>query len=404
LLLLALSCLIFFGMGKLISERQGIVLGNGEILGGDFRVFYAAGRLAQEDRAKLYDYPSLQAVMETILTEEGAPVPKGKLPFVYPPLVVVPFMALANVSFDRAFFVFSGVGGVTALGAMWLLVSGLPIDRRVGWTLGVLLMAGFFPFALNTIFGGQLAWVGLSLVAGVAWLLMKNQRFWAGLFFSLSYYKPPLFLFLLLILLLTQGKRFFLGFSVGAGVLILATFLFVGGDGVWAFVEAGRAYSYGNAFDGTTQWDISHGAGWFTVLVQLFDSTLLPGTVSLVFRGVALWWLCRLDQGPEQKQPNFLSWYALAVICSLNFSPYRLVYDLSLLLPVFLMLGVLLWKESWRWPHWSQILLIALFYGEWLLRKQVWLGIAWNPSALLLPLLGFACLLGFRKNEGRTQI
>ena len=190
------------------APKEGFALANGKLMGGDFIAFYTAGKLARIDLPNLYDF-NIQKKIRTQILQEDADSLKGELPFVYPPLVAWFFSWLALFDFDKSFYLWSILSVVISIFSLLLLSSWLGILNAKSIVFILLGTFGFIPYFINCLAGGQLAAIGIFIFSLLFILLKEKREFLAGIVLSFGYYKPPLFLFLSIVLLISRGKYFF---------------------------------------------------------------------------------------------------------------------------------------------------------------------------------------------------
>ena len=344
--------------------------------------FWVGGHLYRTERDRLYDLRH-QSDVRAELLGAAEEVLDGELPFVYPPVVAAVLAPLSRLPFQTAFLTFAIVALVTSLASLgYLAVSlGLGSPRQLGAV--ILFSLGFVPFGLNTILGGQFPWLGIVVLSLVSAFTLTGRDFAAGLAMSLSYYKPPLFLLLLLTLALARGRRFILGFATGAAVLMGLTIMAVGLDGLEAYLSVVSRYTYGQ--DLTEQMALPSWAGMGLVgfLATVLGS--MKWTLGLLFVPfVAVGWIAARGLGDGDRLVSM----TLIAVATLAFSLQFNKYDLALLLVP----GVLLFAWQVRHGHppgpwiWASF---GAFYFEFALRGVEVAGITANVSWLfLLSLLG----------------
>ncbi len=376
-----------------LPVRDGYVMKNGELLGGDFIAFYTAGRLYDLHPNQLYDL-QFQRTFRTDLLGAASPALKGELPFVYPPLVAVVMSFLSPLQFWLAFAIAAGIAALAGTLITYRVSDIVGYRSRLHKWLIVLALWGFVPFSVNTVLGGQLVWIGMLALGGVVWGLQTQRPLIAGLAMSLSYYKPPLFLLALVVLVLTEGRRFIGGFALGALVLMSLTLLTVGLSGLVEFLTVVSRYTYGQELLEGVELPPGSGAGVYGLLTTLAGgngrvATILLGGLFAVAVGVLVH--TRRRQAPED--PGFEAlWLAVLWIASVGLSLQAIRYDLAL---VFIPL-VLLVRSWWRFTGPGKLLLavsVLGFYLEFVARKTVVSGYTLNLSSALFLVLLPTCLL-----------
>jgi hypothetical protein len=365
------------------------------ILGGDFFAFYMGGRLFVDDRSRLYDLAYQRDYRDELLGEEADAL-GGEMPFVYPPAVAAMLSPLSRLPFAQAYLVWVLVGLVVSVSSLVWLARASGASRVI--PLPVLLLAAFafFPYGAQTFHGGQASWIGVSILAGTMAALLRDRDLLAGAILSLSYYKPPLFAFLLLVLLVARGRRLLIGFLVGAAVLVAGTLLADGVDGSRRFLETVSRYVYGREL--LPGWELStaEGMGLWALLVNVFDS-IFVALVVLVAAMLVVGVLCvrLLRSGDEATQLYGLMLVSAATVA---FSVQVLKYDLALLLvPMALAVAWAAATDAAK-PSWLFVPYLA-FYVEFPFRRIELAGDEYNLSSVL-----FAVLLVILSWRGRALL
>lgn len=404
-LFLAVPTAIAVALVVLVGEQavrnyggaEGLVLANGQVFGGDYLAFYVGGRLFKEDRRRLYDLERQRAYREMVLGP-AAPALKGELPFVYPPLVAAALSPLAKLSFQRSFWVWITLGSAASILALACLLRISGANRVTSLPLFVLFALGFVPYSLNAMLGGQITWVGILILTTLSWAILGKKDFLGGMVMGLTYYKPPLFLLLLLVLCLSRGRRFIMGFLTMALVLVSLTFLLFGPEGWADYLSTVSRYTYGQEITAGTQLPPSEGMGLVGLGVTLFTSlwtTVLVLAVPFLF---ILW--VATEKLRSSADPEVLLGLMLSIAASLAFSLQIIKYDLALLL-VPMILG-LAWYGRNR--SLSRILFLLPFLGfffEFPFRQVPALGRQVNAASFLfLALLGTLVWANSRSRQG----
>lgn len=317
-------------------NSDSAVLPNGLIAGGDFLAFYCAGKLFSENREKLYDYAAQEECEKQIVG--NAPSRWTFLAFVYPPLIAAGFSLLSNFSFITALTIWSVLSLILVVASVILLLSksNLPVVERALLFFSLLFFA---PFLIECLYGGQLSALGLAMLTGVYLMLRHEKDFIAGTLFALSYYKPPLFLLLLLFLIMEKRTKFTFGFLLTASFLILASISLIGISGLQQYIERAASFIYGSSHFSQQLFMPVKPAGVHGFLVMLMPSSinLARGLYLLIALAVVVLAYRRDLLGKPRRGAIIPLHFAVQVTISLCLSSYVLIYDLTLLaLPIII--------------------------------------------------------------------
>jgi hypothetical protein len=323
---------------------------SGTPLGGDFLMFYTAGRIAQEDPLALYDESRQQAEFHRVIP--GLEPGTCRLPYRYPPFVAVLMAPLSHLPFPIAFAGFT----ILSISLACLIVK--MMDRMEShwfkessgcfgwWLMG-------WPIALETIFGGQQSFVGLAIAVAVILLVQQRNYFWSGAILGLACYKPNLLLFFGIALVL-RHPRVILGLTCTAIAMLSFQLITVGPACVENYVTLARQLA-------TESWGLEtpsnkvHGlAPWLALLWPGYERKIL---LAVGLLGCVVWAWCdrriSTDDIAERmgddcvfgihRTEGFAS--ALSISCLVIWNavcnPYLPVYDLLLLgIPTLLLLRI----------------------------------------------------------------
>lgn len=400
--ILAVAIGISAGLIILVAEQvvrnypapDGISMADGQVLGGDFVAFYVGGRLFDMDRARVYDFDRQRELRVELLGPAGSS-PEAELPFFYPPLMAALASSFSRFRFQHAFFLWTALGLTVSISSLLLVMRGSGATKVVPLPLLLLFCFGFVPFSMNTVLGGQASWLGVGVLAGVSLAILHQRDFTAGAAMSLSYYKPPLFLLLLVVLCLARGRKFILGFASGAIILIGATFLSVGPAGILKFLDAASSYAYREEVVRGLGPPME-GMGLAALSASVFDSLPASFLALLVFASVLGWVGFRLLR--TRSEPQILLGLMLSISASLALSVYVLKYDLALLL-IPMVLGIAWYGREESVRRGLVLLPFLGFFFEFPLRQLSIGGEALNASSFFfLVLLGVLGWQGWRSS------
>jgi hypothetical protein len=319
----------------------------------DFTAIYVGGTLLREGHgAAIYDQ-TLQAPLHAALI---APLQRGNLPFVSPPLAAAAVVPLTLLPLTAAYRLWQ------ALQLLMLAVAVLVATRAAPWPAALRRSGVAGAAALASLAGtGTLSlgllgqWDGFSALglAGAYALWRRGDRFAGGavLAATAAIAKPHLALGLALLLLGWRDRRVLAGAAAGLAAVLLLSLLAVGPGGLGGFVEAAR----GDA----GRWPLASMLGF----TGLFGSWLGDGAATqlLAAAGSALAVAGCLFLGRRLARGSALEpCLAAATLLSLLASPHLLSHDLVLLAPV--VVALLAWAAVhegsilWPGPHGRSVL------------------------------------------------
>jgi hypothetical protein len=209
----ALVIVLFSGTGpRILSGR----------LGGDFPVFYAAGRIAANSGFnQLYD---LDLQIES--QKDLYPDQKSFMPFPYPPYVALAFVPLSFIPYRIAFVIYLLVNMIAfymAFVSLKKIIPGLDKFFLPVFTLSLT----FYPFMKATL-NGQLTAITFMLFALVWRLTIEGRPYSAGFYMGLLLYKPQFAIPLIGVFMLS-GRLKIASSAIVTACLVIAISLFVTG-------------------------------------------------------------------------------------------------------------------------------------------------------------------------------
>lgn len=328
----------------LYSQTNGITLPNGRVVGADFVCFYAAGKLFLQDPQSVYSFLEILSLEQEILAGKS----EGALVFVYPPLVALLFSSLSKFSLLTAYFVWLGFIVLLTMITLLIVLKSLHLPLPVKALVFTSCLA-FPPLSVDSFGSGQTSAIALFIFGMVFVLQKAKHEVLAGMVFSLSYYKPPLFALFLLFALLERQKQFLLGFAVSAIALIAATLWIMGFDGFVFYLVQASKNTYGTELLPGVELPANQAVGLFAVLSYFFGEPLHLATPIFVAI-VALTTLRVISLSAKTKKDAklFDLYFALKIILSLYCSLQMAHYDLSILLLPITLIVAFLWNTTER--------------------------------------------------------
>jgi len=319
--------------------RQGWRGGLGQIIGLDFIILYTSGSLYRADIVHLYDFPT-QLGVERLLIWPTALTGSG--PFSNPPFVAWGYSAFTHLPLVWAFFLWSVLALLFLFLAADLLVRylTLPWLVRAGLTRSrlIIILLSFLPF-FEGFQAGQNHVLTLLLVTGITVATLSGRWYLAGLLAGFLLYKPQFVLGFLIVWLIWREYKALASFTAVA----------VAWTGMVVVTHGFAPYM---AYLGTIDqilW-LPYTEGWpayllttpYGLLVTLLPQDWLPAILWFtrlltVAASVGVAWFayrCR-NVSCSNRQPALV----FALLYPFFATPYVLLHDLLILVPVFLLLS-----------------------------------------------------------------
>lgn len=380
---------------------------SGTPLGGDFVMFYNAGRVFQEGHlGALYDDAVNQAKVVELIPHLD---PHETWPYRYPPVVARCFSILARIPFGMSFLLYAVVSAALAIFAIrkiweisiWSRPSAVgvqsPMETRYRHTLLCLFIG--WPILLETLMGGQLSTVALAIICTSFWLIKGRDFFKAGLILSLAVYKPNV-LFFVIIGMLIRYPRIACGLVVGACAIVGISMIELGVDPWLEFCELGSCLATTSWALETPSWKVHGLVPWLQpVLGEFARPILLGGGIACSIALGCVWRLHGIHEGRV---------IAVLVLVNALANPYVPIYDLLLLgvvpiawfgIPQLCENGRVNAESSrvrpghGRLVRWREAGLGLLFFGPHL-SQAIAKNVGWQLFPLIV--LALSCVLGWR--------
>jgi Glycosyltransferase family 87 len=275
----------------------------------DFSVFWTGARLVEANAEQLYDAQAITAAQSWLTSPTN-----GLRPFVYPPSALLFFYPFGFMSFPVAFLVWT-----------LLSVAAFAVAARNFATQPELMLAFATPAIVLSVASGQTSLLIASAIMGAITLLERKPTLAGVLLGAAASLKPQAVLLVPLALLIGRHWRAQFAFFV-TGIICVAGAMLLWGVELWFdWYRAMSQFSsivtgLGLNIDGITFAMLAKAAGWpawLALSIQL--AAILCGCALVV------WAFRRPD-----KSERVVALASGSLLCS----PYALIYDLSVLMPI----------------------------------------------------------------------
>lgn len=303
-------------------------MANGELFGGDFIAFYAAGRLTTISPQTIYDWPSF---LEELKAMMGADY-KVALVYAYPPFLLLLFAPLSYLTFHTAVYLWWSISVIAALYSIFKITS-LFETKLLLRLMMMLFPAAFVPFSIDCLAGGQTSVLGMLVASGYLYYRQRRNDRLAGLWLGLGVYKPPLFIFLGLSLLLEKRFRIIVWALFSALFLLSLSIPLVGVSGCEQYLHSISGYIYGAEILPGKKLPTGQGIGALAICLNLFASYPVIGWSIYGFLYALFLFLFHTSAMKDPASVENRSYHDAALMtASLFFSIQMLKYDLAILL------------------------------------------------------------------------
>jgi Glycosyltransferase family 87 len=316
--------------------RQGWIGAFGQIIGGDFIMFYSTGLIYRSYPGMIYDYNTQTHVQQELVAPTNLP---GYNPYMNPPFVAPLYSLLTITPINWAFIIWTLLAILSIFLSSYWLYRLFNINQRVpGFPLHqlIIIALSFFPF-IEGLQSGQNHWLTLLIVTGIIYTIFTEKWYSAGALAGLLLYKPQFALGFIIIWLIWKNWKALISFSlVAAGWL--GIFVSINGFGLFrTYLQMSKIFMDLPYIPGFPNYLMVTIYGFLTSIfpqsIQSILSTI--SQVLFVIYSIGLAWLAYKVRkvGMVERIPIIVA----ALIFPLLFTPYALLHDMIILVPAFVL-------------------------------------------------------------------
>ena len=309
---------------------------------GDFTAFYTAAHIIRDGNAhRLYDLSLQTQVQQRFLVPHGWTFLDGLLPYNNPPFFAAIFVPLSFLPLAWAFHVWNIVNIILIIASIKLLLHHQRRRSNGDLIAASLAVFAFFP-VLQGLVNGQSSFLLLFTLVLTYLALKSKQDYLAGATLALALIKPQLVVVIVAIMLYRRRWRTLLALSVTAVVLLLASLVIVGVDGVMDYAGLIRQMLGSDSFHGLHPAPMPNLRGTVYRFGQLYHTYFGVKPSSVTLKAVTLLLsvpvfvlVLRIWKGPwDATSHRFDLRFSQTVVGTLLLSPHLYSHDLTLLILV----------------------------------------------------------------------
>jgi alpha-1,2-mannosyltransferase len=323
-------------MGINLLFHQGWIGAFGQVIGGDFIMFYSTGQIYRSEPGLIFDYDTQintqqKLVMPTILP--------GYNPYMNPPYVA-PFYSLWTfLSLHSAFILWTILALSSVLLTAFMLLKLIQVKGKtseLSYTQLVIIIFSFFPF-IEGLLAGQNHWITLLLVTGIVFSMIKEKPYAAGIFAGLLVYKPQFVLGFIIIWLVWKQFKSLFSFCLVA-LSWVGLFLLANGFGLFhIYMQQGQVFMGLPYIEGFPNYLLVTFYGLLTSIFPQNIQSILSTLSNLLFilgAAVLVWLAYNLRKYNVKEQVPAI---VAALLLPLLATPYALLHDMVILIPAFVL-------------------------------------------------------------------
>lgn len=323
-------------LGVNLVLHQGWMGAFGQVIGGDFIMFYSSGLIYRSNPDMIYDYNLQNQTQQALVSPTILP---GYNPYMNPPYVAPLYSLLTFLPLQWAFIVWTILAILSVFLSVFLLYK-LELREQSTrmlpfWQL-IIIILSFFPF-IEGLQSGQNHWLTLLLVTGVTVTLFKKRWYLSGALAGLLIYKPQFVLGFIILWIIWKNYKALLSFGlvacawVGLFALANGTHLFR------TYLQMSRIFMELPYLPGFPNYLL---VTFYGLLTSIFPpntqviSSLLSQILLLVY-ACGLVWLAYKSRKSEMAER--IPVIVAALIFPLLATPYALLHDMVILIPAFVL-------------------------------------------------------------------
>lgn len=347
-------------LGANIMFHDGWQGGLGQIIGGDFIMFYSTGLLYEDNPASIYDYDQQAKIQQQLVNPTVLP---GLNPYMNPPYVAQVYGLLTKLPLEWSFIAWTALMIFFAILSIMVLIKIIPSEVKnngLTRTQFIVLIMSFFPF-IESLQAGQNSGVTLLLITCLVYFSLRERHYLAGVMAGLMLYKPQYILGFLILWVVWKNIKSLLGFAFVAIFWIGSFYVANGLSLFYTYQDLSQLFL-----------TLPYIAGFPAyILVTLYGllTTIFPQSIQPFLYGLSqatlvigmLFLVVYAYQSRKEPVIDRTPAITLAILLPLLATPYALLHDLVILFPAFAL-----------WAHYNpsrKLLLVAIcvYFGTFIL-------------------------------------
>jgi hypothetical protein len=364
-------------LGANLIFHQGWISALGQVIAGDFIMFYSTGQIYRLNPSLIYDFETQTGMQQAITAPTVMP---GYNPYMNPPFVAPFYSLFTFVSLHEALFLWTLLAILSVFLSVYFLYRLIPANRKapeLSYPQLVILVLSFFPF-IEGMQSGQNHWLTLLLMTGIIMCMFKEKWYLAGVLAGFLIYKPQFALGFVIIWLVWRNLKALTAFAVVVVIWIGGFVLANGINLIHVYLQMSQVFMSLPYVPGFPNYLLVTFYGLLTsffpqntqaVLSFLSNLLLLVSAIGLA--------------GLAYRQRNFnLSERIPTIVAALIFpllaTPYALLHDLVILIPAYVLWSI--YSNTQKFTIISAVIYLGAFF---LTLFSALTRIAWNALLVL---------------------
>jgi hypothetical protein len=333
--LMLITTWMFLGINLLF--HQGWIGAFGQVIGGDYIVFYKTGLIYRSDPTLLYDTDTHNEVQQSLLKSLNIP---SNNPFQNPPFIAPLLALITYISLPISFFIWTVLAIISVfISSNWLikLVPEVLVKSGLTYKQLVIIILSFFPF-IEGLLAGQNHWLSLILVTGIVITILKEKWYLSGFLAAMLLYKPQLIIGFIILWLVWGKYKSLLSFGI-ISISWVGIFVLINGvETFQIYSQMSKAYMLLPYIPGWPNYLLVTLYGFLTSIFSIHQQPIIAVVTQILLiisaLGLAVFAFKLRKAASEDQTPAIVA----AILLPLFATPYALAHDLVILIPGFILL------------------------------------------------------------------
>jgi hypothetical protein len=335
--LMLFSTWLIIGLNLLF--HQGWIGAFGQVLAGDFIMFYSTGSIYRSNPFQIYDYQTQNQTQQALVAPTVLP---GYNPYMNPPFVAPFYSIFTFVSLHWALLIWTILAILSVILSVNLLLRIVPNNitlPELSFGQLVIIVLSFFPF-IEGLIAGQNHWLTLLLTTGIIFFMFKEKWYLSGILAGLLIYKPQFVLGLIIIWFIWGKFKALISFAIIAAAWVGLFAIINGFDLYRTYLQLSKVFMDLPYIPGFPNYLL---ITFYGLLTSFFPHEFQPVLSILsqslfVISAVALAWLAY----KQRKEDMFgrIPAIVAALLLPLFATPYALLHDMVILIPAFVLWAI----------------------------------------------------------------
>jgi hypothetical protein len=346
-------------MGLNLLFHQGWIGVFGQVIAGDFIMFYSTGSIYRTNPFMIYDYQTQNQTQQALVAPSVLP---GYNPYMNPPFVAPFFSLLTFISLHWALLIWTILAVLSVFLSVNLLLRLIPNTDNIpglSFVQLVIIVLSFFPF-IEGLIAGQNHWLTLLLITGIVFFMFKEKWYLSGILAGLLIYKPQFALGFIILWFMWGKFKALISFAVIATSWVGLFALINGLDMYRTYIQLSQVFMDLPYIPGFPNYLLVTFYGFLTSFFPHDTQSVLSllSQSLFVISALGLIWLAYKLR--KEEMHGRIPAVVAALILPLIATPYALLHDMVILIPAFVLWAI--YSNSRNFIYISALVYLGTFF------------------------------------------